>query len=210
MRITKFVHSCILVEDDGRTVLFDPGTFSWNSGIIDLASWPQIDEVVITHEHPDHYNEDFIKAAFAHSPNASFVTNESVASKLKALGNLKVFTVSTETTKILDLTHEDVEPFGTNVDHIGVNWNAKVTNPGDTHNFSETKEILLLPITAPWGTTIKAVRLALELKPKVIVPIHDYFLVEDWKQVVYDRAEALCLEAGIKFIKPKNGEPLEI
>ncbi|MBE7161701.1 MAG: MBL fold metallo-hydrolase, partial [Williamsia herbipolensis] len=28
MRVTHFGHSCILVEIDGTTVLFDPGVFS--------------------------------------------------------------------------------------------------------------------------------------------------------------------------------------
>src|SRR3954454_13689911 len=49
MRITKFGHACIRIEHDGHTLVIDPGGFTQPEAV-DGA-----DAVLVTHEHPDHY-----------------------------------------------------------------------------------------------------------------------------------------------------------
>jgi len=49
MELTHFGHSCLHVDIDGTTVLFDPGNFSHGfEGITGLSA------ILITHQHPDH------------------------------------------------------------------------------------------------------------------------------------------------------------
>ena len=50
MRLTKFGHACIRIEHDGHTVVIDPGGFT-EPEAVDGA-----DAVLITHQHPDHYD----------------------------------------------------------------------------------------------------------------------------------------------------------
>ncbi len=53
MKITRFGHSCVLVDTNlsGRKVaLFDPGV--WSQVPVELLD--QLDEIYITHEHADH------------------------------------------------------------------------------------------------------------------------------------------------------------
>ncbi len=52
MRITKFGHACVRVEHDGHTLVIDPGGFT-EPEAVDGA-----DAVLVTHEHPDHYEPD--------------------------------------------------------------------------------------------------------------------------------------------------------
>ncbi|RTK94956.1 hypothetical protein EKI60_00660 [Candidatus Saccharibacteria bacterium] len=85
-----------------------------------------------------------------------------------------------------------------------------MTDPGDTHDFSSTNDILLLPVQAPWGTTIRAIELGMELKPKYIVPIHDWMWNEDWRNNVYQRMEAIFADTSTTFLQPVDGQPLEI
>ena len=59
MRITKFGHSCVRLEHDGRVVVLDPGMFT------DAEALDGADAVVITHEHPDHYLADHLRATDA-------------------------------------------------------------------------------------------------------------------------------------------------
>src|SRR3954453_23776641 len=54
MRITKFGHSCVRLEHDGKVVVIDPGMFT-DPEAIDGA-----DAVLITHEHPDHYQPEHL------------------------------------------------------------------------------------------------------------------------------------------------------
>src|SRR6476469_1186568 len=49
MRITKFGHACIRIEHDGHTLVIDPGGFTQPEAVDGAAA------VLVTHEHPDHY-----------------------------------------------------------------------------------------------------------------------------------------------------------
>ena len=53
MKITKFGHSCLLVEENGVRILFDPGSYSTAQNDV-----KNIDVVLITHEHSDHVLEE--------------------------------------------------------------------------------------------------------------------------------------------------------
>ncbi len=50
MNITKIGHCCLLIKEQGLTILTDPGT--WTTDQNNLTG---IDVVLITHEHPFSY-----------------------------------------------------------------------------------------------------------------------------------------------------------
>jgi L-ascorbate metabolism protein UlaG (beta-lactamase superfamily) len=94
--------------------------------------------------------------------------------------------------------------------NILVNIFGKLTDPGDSHHFSKTLEVLALPIQAPWGSTKDAVELALSLKPKVIIPIHDWMWREDFRRGMYQRLISFFAENGIQFKGIEKGEIIEV
>ena len=62
MKVTKFVHSCLLVEMPApinRTALFDPGAMSVDA--LEVDSLEYLDDIIITHEHGDHFHLPLIK-----------------------------------------------------------------------------------------------------------------------------------------------------
>lgn len=70
MYITKFGHSCLLIEEQGARILIDPGSYSdTQNGVKDL------DAILITHEHQDHLDMGSLKAVLRNSPEAKIVTN---------------------------------------------------------------------------------------------------------------------------------------
>ncbi len=77
MRITKFVHSCLLIEDQNQTFLIDPGNYTKNSGLFNLNSIAKIDFILITHEHADHMDIDLIKTILKKFPDLKIIANES-------------------------------------------------------------------------------------------------------------------------------------
>jgi len=113
MRITKFVHSCLLAETPDRVALFDPGEFSWKSGTFDLDITDRIDRIAITHEHPDHFSPEFVKAVLEKFPKAHVVANDSVVSAMKAAGIETTYRgQDTGCLKSFEAPHADIEPFG--------------------------------------------------------------------------------------------------
>ena len=61
MRITKYIHSCLLLEEDGHKLLFDPGKFSFVEGLVKPAQFNDVETIAISHEHPDHIDIDALK-----------------------------------------------------------------------------------------------------------------------------------------------------
>ncbi len=207
MKITKLGHSCLLVEmpeSVSRTVLFDPGDMSVE--YVRAANLRYLDDIVITHEHFDHCNYGLIKELVEQFPGVRILAPDSLVTVLAA-ENIAVNSQVPEGMELFDAPHEPVEPLATTPQAIGVHYLDKLTHPGDSHSFSVSKSILALPVTAPWGTTIRALELAVELKPKYVIPIHDWMWRDEWRTKMYDGLEAYFGQQGISFIKPVDGEP---
>jgi L-ascorbate metabolism protein UlaG (beta-lactamase superfamily) len=58
MKISKYLHSCLLFEKDNFRLLIDPGTFTFAEGFIQPEEFDNVDAVIITHIHPDHLDKD--------------------------------------------------------------------------------------------------------------------------------------------------------
>jgi hypothetical protein len=205
MKITKFTHSCLLVEMPERTALFDPGVFS--EAAIDVDSLKWLDDIIITHEHPDHCSMKLLKLLVEKFPKVRVKTPSTLVPKLEGISTI---TDPIEGIEIFDAKHEGNGPFIKPPENIGVHYLGKLTDPGDCHNFMETKEILALPITAPWGSTDRAVQLALQLKPKHILPLHDWHWRDEVRIEMYYRLEGLFKEYDIEFHKLEDGKPINI
>lgn len=210
MKITKFVHSCVLVEDEDNAVLFDPGVFSWQSGLVDVAALPKLNSVVVTHKHPDHLGPEFVQALVASQPDVQWFTPADSHADLRALGVRLVTDKSIDKVQITSGNHAPVEPFGVQVQNLVVHWNSRLTHPGDTHEIQQTQALLLLPVQAPWGTTVEAMKLVLSLMPKYVLPIHDWMWNEQWRNLCYDRFSNVFSASGIQFIRPIDGVAFEL
>ena len=211
MKLTKFSHACVLVEDEEHTVLFDPGKFAWQSGQVKLDSWSKLDRVIITHEHFDHFHPEFVDAIVKQFPNVKILSTESVVSQLSAKGINSASSVSDGLVDIQPLSHESMEPLAPPpCQNVRAHYKGVVTHPGDSHHLEDTKEILLLPVSGPWGATIEAVRMAVRLKPKAVMPIHDWMWNDEWRQEMYDRMEQFFPTKNIHFLRPVDGEAIEI
>ncbi len=208
MKITKFVHSCLLVEMPApvnRTALFDPGVMSEQA--LDVDSLEYLDDIIITHQHPDHLSLPLIQKLISKFPAASITAPADAVAILKE----QAITASSEPSDgivFFDAPHEKTYPMFPSPDEIGVHYLDTLSDPGDSHTFSETKAILALPVQAPWGSTVNAVNLALKLKPKYVVPIHDWHWSDAARTSMYDRLEEIFKEQGITFLKMETGVPV--
>ena len=59
MKITKFPQSCLLIETKGKKILIDPGTLKYKEDYFNI--WNNVDIILITHKHPDHYNIEVLE-----------------------------------------------------------------------------------------------------------------------------------------------------
>jgi L-ascorbate metabolism protein UlaG (beta-lactamase superfamily) len=208
LTVTKFVHACLLVETPDRAALFDPGTLSTPN--IDIDKLTRLDDIFITHEHGDHKDIPFIKRLVAKFPDVRITTTGEVVKQLAGEG-IKAGDQPSEGVVFFDSPHESVAPlFGQPPEEIGIHYLDVLSHPGDSHSFRKTKAVLALPVAAPWGSTIKALNLALELKPKFVLPIHDWHWRDEAREQSYGMFERILGEQGITFFKLQTGQPVEI
>lgn len=211
MKITKFVHSCLLVETQEQVILVDPGQFSWESNLFDIGQLGRLDVVVITHEHFDHFHEPFVQAILQKFPDVQFVSTPEVVAKLQAMGALQTRSESAEGVETFSgQRHAPLAPLGDAPENIAVHIADTLTIGGDRHDLEESREVLALPVTAPWGSMTVAADMALKLMPKKIIPVHDWHWNDVARQGAYDRLEALFAEHNIEFIKPVDGQSFEV
>lgn len=205
MKITKLGHSCLLMQTSDRTALFDPGVYS----TIDINTMPKLDDIVITHVHADHFNADVVEQLAALFSQARITTTPEVVEQLRAK-NVTATAVASEGLELFLAPHEGHEPFLAPPQNVGVHYAGVLSHPGDSHSFATTKPVLALPVQAPWGSTQKAVDLALELKPRYVVPIHDWHWRDEARTGLYTTLEQIFAAHEITFIKAVNGEPFEV
>ena len=176
MNITKFGHCCLLIEENGRRIITDPGTYSSGQ---DEAQ--RIDLIVISHAHQDHFSLPSVKKILENNPQAIIVTNKEVGTQLDKEGIAYISIEDGESTEQAGIT---IEGFGT--DHAAI-YGAypgsantgyfiaeKLFFPGDAFVMpNKPVEILALPIAGPWMKIAEAIDYAKVIKPKTTFPIHE-------------------------------------
>lgn len=208
MKVTKFIHSCLLIEINDKKILIDPGVYTANSNSLNLNLINRIDYLLITHEHADHMHLPLIKEIINKFLNTKVISNNSVSKILEKEG-ISVSTKGDDLIEIEAASHEKV--FGINPpENILFNISGLFTHPGDSHSFISTNRILALPIQAPWCSLTQAVNLAEKLKPEIILPIHDWHWNEEAKNSFYQRLEEHFKNLGIKFIPLITGKEYEM
>lgn len=208
MKVTKYIHSCLVVETDGKKVLIDPGNYTYEAKVLNIDTLGKLDYLLITHEHPDHMYIPFIKEILAIFPNLPVITNSSARAVLSKEG-ITAEENSPEFIKTETVLHERV--FGTEPpENMLFNVGNSLTHPGDSLHFTSKTPILALPVQAPWCSLTQAVELGESFKAQVILPIHDWHWNDIAREAFYKRLEGYFASKGIKFIGLKTGETVSI
>lgn len=204
MKITKFSHSCLSIEMDGAHFLIDPGYYTETPDVSEL------DAVLITHEHADHFEPEKLKAILAKNPEATVITHTSVGVKLDELG---IPYTSIAPGEKIEVKGIPIESYGTEhaiiygttspCQNTGYLIAEKLFMPGDAFYDIPPKpvEVLALPTGGPWMKIAEAIDYAKAIKPKFAFPIHDAMYTESYRQTSIPRWIGTQLETvGTKFV----------
>lgn len=183
--ITKLSHACLLVEADGQRTLIDPGIFTADDDRFDLTMVEGVDRILITHEHADHVDPDLVRSVVERSNNAAV---ETTASLVEILAKEEIDAV-TDGTPQFAAPHEMLTS-APGPQNTGFHVAGVLSHPGDSHSFVESMEILAMPFAAPWGSLVAGVERTRLVRPKYVIPIHDWFLSEGGKEFMYGIAGA--------------------
>lgn len=208
MKISKYLHSCLVVEDQGKTILVDPGNYSVEDGALTIEQFSTLDAICLTHEHQDHMYLPFVKQLVARFPNVQIFGTTSIKKRLEQEG----ITASAEGNEFVTLTpvpHEKIFIVAA-PENVMITLFERFATPGDSLSFKHAPEILALPIQAPWGHATWAADIALKVKPKTIIPIHDWHWKDEVRKSMYERLENFFEPHGIRFLKPDTDQVFEL
>lgn len=219
MKLQKFGHSCVLLEENGKRLLFDPGAFAFIEGTVNVSDIGLVDVVVLTHTHPDHYAPDVLKELYTLSPY-TVVTHQQIADQLAADGVQAVVRVLDDKERVqvdgFDIAAHEVphEQIPIACPHnFGYVINGSVYHPGDSYMIpAEISGIntLLLPTGGPWATTLGAVRFVEAVKPKRVAPIHDAMHKQFWLERLNASMAGWMQERGVEYAVLGPGESIEV
>ena len=179
MQLTKQGHSCVRLAEDGPALVIDPGGFTEPEAVAGAAA------VLITHEHPDHFDEGHVRAALDADPGVEVWTLASVAAQLAAaypgrvhtVGHGDTFTAAGFEVQVHGELHAVIHPDIPRITNIGFLVAGTVFHPGDALTVPDQPiETLLLPINAPWNKAGELVDYVREVRPARVIDIHDGLL----------------------------------
>ena len=181
MKITKFGHCCLLIEDAGTMVLTDPGVFTPMDDVLAIAD---LYAVVITHEHADHLHIESLKKILEKNPQAKIITNTEVKDLLsqesiacEVVENGASTTIGTMLIEAYGTQHAFMHEKIPQSTNTGYFFAGKLFYPGDALTDPKRPvEILALPIAAPWVKISEVIDYALLIKPRHAFPVHDAIL----------------------------------
>ena len=181
MRVTKFTHACVRIEEGERALLIDPGIWT------EPSAYEGVDDVLVTHEHVDHVDVEALARGASSSSSFMVRAPAPVAEQLAATG-VPVLTVSTGDAvevagfpvTVVGGLHAEVYDGMPGCANVGYVVGDRVYHPGDAFFVPEHRdlELMLAPTAGPWLKLSEAIDFVRAVAPRHAVSIHDGLLNE--------------------------------
>lgn len=202
MHITKYEHSCLDFEADGKRLLIDPGAVTSS-----IPNYDDIVAIIVTHVHADHFDPKKLLDIHTQNPNTPLYTVQAVADTLK---DSLPYVVITEG-QIVNVGPFKIAFFGGKhalihrsvplTDNVGLMVNDTMYYPGDSLTLPHSPvDILAVPIAAPWLKISEAMDFITSVKPKRVFPVHDALLSGFGMEVNSTWLQSACTAAGTEYI----------
>ena len=217
MKLTKYTHSCIRLEKDGRVLVFDPGNFSEAAEALQGADW-----VLITHEHPDHLDPEPVHAFLAEHPETVVCAPASVAEQLReevpnperirTVQGEERFELGPFSVRTYGGQHALIHPLIPVVQNVGYLIDEDVYHPGDSLVVPHQIKVrtLLVPIHAPWNKMSEVIDFLASVRPERAFPIHDALLGENGQGMLTNHLTNFGGKYGTVYRRLSAGDVVDL
>jgi L-ascorbate metabolism protein UlaG (beta-lactamase superfamily) len=166
MRITKYTHACVRLEDDGRVLVIDPGTWS------EPAALAGADAVLVTHEHTDHI--DVLRLIGLGVPVYAPAGADITRLEVTPVAAGEAFTAGGFPVTAVGGRHATIYGGKPDCPNLGYLVDGAVYHPGDSLDVPpEPVDTLLVPAQASWLKMHEAIDFVNAIGPRRAFAIHD-------------------------------------
>jgi L-ascorbate metabolism protein UlaG (beta-lactamase superfamily) len=210
MRISKYEHALLVVEQSAAQLVIDPGSYS------NLPELQNVVAVVFTHLHDDHTSQEHAQTISRNFPAVKMFGTQEVVDKLTGLDVQAVYHGD----------HYEVGPFQIDfygdlhqvihrsiplVQNVGVMINSRLYYPGDSYTFPEQSvEILACPTSAPWLRISDVIDFLDLIRPKKCFATHNALLSEQGHALQNNRVQQIVEKHGGEFRYLNVGESWQL
>lgn len=211
MKLTKFQHACLVIEDKNETIIIDPGVLSR-----DFIMPSHVSAVVVTHSHPDHFDQNLVEKILTKFPEASLIAHETITSKLPTRSTIAVNAgvkqnIGEATLQFFGGTHAPISDSVQVPPNLGVLVNESLYYPGDSfvNPERENLRLLALPVSAPWLRIDDTLQFLKQVRPLYAFPTHDAILSDDGKGLIDALVSTQANEHGVQYER-LDGKTIEL
>jgi len=200
----------LLIEKGADKILFDPGRFSFIEGLVKPEQFEHLSAIVLTHQHPDHIDDEALATILANNSSAVVLANTEIRTRLAQKGiATEVFetgsrTLGSFTLAAFDAPHAPLLN-ATPPQNTAYLVDNSFLHPGDS--FADSLDAvkntiaLALPIMAPWNTELEVAAFAGRIRPRQVIPIHDGYAKDFFRRARYENFENYFSRQGIDFLR---------
>lgn len=211
MRLTKFGHACVRIEVEGHVIVLDPGTFTSPEAVLGATA------VLVTHEHPDHWTPDQLRATSAPVFTIGAVADQvreaapEVAERVTVVAPGQRLDVGVPV-EVVGEKHAIIHPELPHFDNSGYLLDVAGTvvfHPGDALTVPpRTPDLLLLPVSAPWLKVSECIDYARSVGAPRSLAIHDAVYSEAGLGIVDGHLRRFLEPHGQDYVRLASGEDL--
>lgn len=212
MKLTKYEHACLVLEEQGKLLVIDPGVFSKSLP----ANLDNVVAVVITHIHPDHCDLAHAKAILSKNPDVQFYGTAEVAEvlspiKVNIVTGTSVAKAGPFELKFYGGQHAVIHPSWPIAQNVGVMVNNKLYYPGDSFTKPRSPvQLLALPVSAPWLKLSESMDFLTSVKPQLAFPTHNALLSEAGENLVDNILSDVAKDLGAELKIIQQGSSIDV
>lgn len=213
MKIKKYPHSCILIETQGKQVLFDPGNIKVKDEYIE--EWKKVDAIFVTHRHGDHCYAKVLKDLEVPIYSTAEVQEKYPELKVKIVREGDCITLDDIKVEVVNAIHGYLpsmknDSIKENVGYILDDGNKRVYISGDTICFENDykADIACIGVSGHVSMTeYEAGLTALEMGASLLIPVH---MESPNHPVQLEKVVSTLKSLGVTYKVLENGQVLEV
>ena len=211
MKVSKQEHACLVIEEQGQTLVVDPGMYSQK-----LPELTNVVALTLSHIHDDHSFRPHVEKLLEDFPQIRVFGTQEVAEKLDGLAVEVVYhgdrhQVGPFTLDFYGYFHQEIHSSIALVQNFGLMVNGELYYPGDSYTVPEVQVgTLACPSSAPWLRIGDVIDFLSEVRPRRSFPTHNALLSEHGHKLQNSRIQELTEGFGGEFRYLEVGQSWEL